>query len=455
MSISASAPGKVLICGGYLVVESPNIGLSLGVSARFTTKVLSTETTTASDNASIRITVNSPQFKTRFVFVAAIDGDTVTVTQEEGPKSPFLYYGILFSVASGLGNASTTVRTTSAVTVDLLASNDFYSQRAYLEQQGKPVTVETLRTVPPHNPLVGEVSKTGLGSSAAMTTSFVACLHEVFGIAGTVERIHRVAQVAHSVAQGKIGSGFDVYTATYGTSIYRRFPAARAEMMMAGASAPTSTSVDLLSRCVDLSQNWLETTPFDGLPRGVKLILADIHEGGSGTPGMVAKVTQWRNAQKGIENNLWDRLGAANVRYVNHLQAMVAAAGTNASWDSAVAALAKTPAASWKAEDNDVAAMFAECHGLALNCRRLLKEMGTLSGVEIEPDGLTKLLDDTASLPGVLAAGCPGAGGYDAVFALVLTDEAVADVERYWETYTEKHVCPLLVREDPRGISFE
>lgn len=454
MSISASAPGKVLICGGYLVVESPNIGLSLGVSARFTTKVTSVEAAPNNNSHSLRITVNSPQFKTEFIFVATIDDDTVSVSQEKGPKSPFLYYGILFSVASGLKNNAEKVRGTSAIVVDLLASNDFYSQRAYLEQQGKPVTVETLRTVPPHNPLVGEVSKTGLGSSAAMTTSFVACLHNVFGISSEIERIHRVAQVAHSVAQGKIGSGFDVYTATYGTSIYRRFPAARAEMMMAGNSAPTSTSAALLDQCVDLSKEWLQTTPFNGLPKGIKLILADIHEGGSGTPGMVAKVTQWRNTQKGVENNLWDRLGAANVQYVEHLKTMVAAS-SGEQWDSAVATLSKLPATQWDKGSNEVAGLFVECHQLALNCRRLLKEMGTLSGVEIEPDGLTKLLDDTAALPGVLAAGCPGAGGYDAVFALVLTDEAVANVEKYWEQYTQKHVCPLLVREDPRGISFE
>ena len=38
--------------------------------------------------------------------------------------------------------------------------------------------------------------------------------------------------------------------------------------------------------------------------------------------------------------------------------------------------------------------------------------------------------------PGVIAAGVPGAGGFDAVFALALTPEAAAGVKGYWEAWT-------------------
>ena len=50
--------------------------------------------------------------------------------------------------------------------------------------------------------------------------------------------------------------------------------------------------------------------------------------------------------------------------------------------------------------------------------RRLLKRMGELAGVGIEPDEQTLLCDATAELPGVLSAGVPGAGGVDAVYAI-------------------------------------
>lgn len=41
------------------------------------------------------------------------------------------------------------------------------------------------------------------------------------------------------------------------------------------------------------------------------------------------------------------------------------------------------------------------------------------AGVSIEPDSQTRIADITATLPGVLAAGVPGAGGLDAIFAIV------------------------------------
>lgn len=50
--------------------------------------------------------------------------------------------------------------------------------------------------------------------------------------------------------------------------------------------------------------------------------------------------------------------------------------------------------------------------------RRLLKKMGDSAGVGIEPAEQTDLCDATALLPGVVAAGVPGAGGVDAIFAI-------------------------------------
>jgi phosphomevalonate kinase len=35
--------------------------------------------------------------------------------------------------------------------------------------------------------------------------------------------LHNLSQYVHSLAQGKVGSGFDVSAAIYGTHVYRRF----------------------------------------------------------------------------------------------------------------------------------------------------------------------------------------------------------------------------------------
>lgn len=55
------------------------------------------------------------------------------------------------------------------------------------------------------------------------------------------------------------------------------------------------------------------------------------------------------------------------------------------------------------------------------------------------------------NIEGVLLAGVPGAGGFDAIFAVTLGDSSI-NVSRAWSSL---NVLALLVREDPRGVSLE
>ncbi|KAI9907588.1 hypothetical protein PsorP6_004354 [Peronosclerospora sorghi] len=58
--------------------------------------------------------------------------------------------------------------------------------------------------------------------------------------------------------------------------------------------------------------------------------------------------------------------------------------------------------------------------------------MGTCAGVPIEPPEQTALLDATLAIPGVLLAGVPGAGGYDAICVVVLHESVLHSVEEVW-----------------------
>ncbi len=73
----------------------------------------------------------------------------------------------------------------------------------------------------------------------------------------------------------------------------------------------------------------------------------------------------------------------------------------------------------------------------------------------IEPAEQTRLLDAVMALPGVLAAGVPGAGGLDAVFALTTSDTARASVLELWARWAETSVCPLLAQESAAGVLIE
>lgn len=71
--------------------------------------------------------------------------------------------------------------------------------------------------------------------------------------------------------------------------------------------------------------------------------------------------------------------------------------------------------------------------------------------MQIEPESQTQLLNATMDMEGILLAGVPGAGGFDAVFAVTLGDSG-NNVTKAWSSV---NVLALLVREDPRGVSLE
>ena len=127
-----------------------------------------------------------------------------------------------------------------------LTSND----TTQLEAQGLPPTLESLQKLAPFSKTgvrLADVHKTGLGSSAALITSLVSALllhltaipADAFATEGGTESAsagrklaHNLAQYVHCLAQGKVGSGFDVAAAVFGSQLYTRFdPAVLAPIM--------------------------------------------------------------------------------------------------------------------------------------------------------------------------------------------------------------------------------
>ena len=106
-----------------------------------------------------------------------------------------------------------------------------------------PPTVASLSHIPPFAPThstLKDVAKTGLGSSAALITSLTSALLVHLGVLSASdlqtenrkELAHNLAQFVHCFAQGKVGSGFDVASAVFGSQLYTRFrPAVLAPLM--------------------------------------------------------------------------------------------------------------------------------------------------------------------------------------------------------------------------------
>jgi len=78
--------------------------------------------------------------------------------------------------------------------------------------------------------------------------------------------------------------------------------------------------------------------------------------------------------------------------------------------------------------------------------RELFRKIGDLADVPVEPPCQTKLCDATMEQPGAVICGVPGAGGFDAVFAVVI-NSCRSNIERFWAEKTDAQVCALLLRE--------
>ncbi|CAO3591478.1 unnamed protein product [Absidia cylindrospora] len=346
--------------------------------------------------------------------------------------------------------------------ISIVGDNDFYSQREELEKLGlsikKASSREQLASFCDTHATLGTVNKTGLGSSAALTTSLVAALFLYFGVLSNLDQekdltlIHNVAQFVHCFAQGKVGSGFDVSAAVYGSHSYHRFDPNILSPIMDENVDPV-----VLTKALSHDNNsWdNKVLPVD-LPPQFQMILADI-DAGSHTPTLVSKVLKWRKEQPDEANALWNELGAYNEKVEQHFRDLMSISTKEASlYKDTVTQLAQWPASQWinaPTENNKVRQSMVNLVSDFAKVRELLQKMSAATGVPIEPTEQTELLNQCMAVPGTIMAGVPGAGGYDAIYCIVLSEEAKEKVRQVWERWTGCSVSPLLCQADSNGVT--
>jgi phosphomevalonate kinase len=174
-----------------------------------------------------------------------------------------------------------------------------------LEKQGKSWTLKTLQTLEPFfifgKPL-NELSKTGLGSSAALVTSLMGLLMHYFQLiqpdtSEALEKIYHASQFVHCLYQNKIGSGFDISCGVYGSQSYVRFtPEHLKPLLDQGLNSETILNIDnpeynfsdtLMNRLWD---SMIE--PFQMSP-ALHVRLMDVNAGCS-TPALVSALLKWK-----------------------------------------------------------------------------------------------------------------------------------------------------------------
>ncbi|OLL25499.1 Phosphomevalonate kinase, partial [Neolecta irregularis DAH-3] len=441
-----SAPGKALVAGGYLVLHSAYKSLVVALSARIYAVL---QPSSGPQSSIFTVIVKSPQFKdAQWVYTCSLgDDSSVTIEQTSGvTKNAFAQQAIehVFAYLSPFKS--------SDLTISIYADNEYYS-RAVPQGEDAYTYRKSLPQFSPLDHTLSQVNKTGLGSSAALITSLTGALLTHFNDSINLESnqgkriINNCAQLAHCAAQGKIGSGFDVAAATYGSCVYStssrsNFPSSR-EMN----GQEFADQVKLM-----VNSTWDSEIESISLPRGVRVVMADV-DAGSETPSMVRKVLAWKAEARDMAETLWTNLGESNSRLIKAFEKLTQAIGESPiDYDQSVKEISEGKSVT----NIPFCHLFDEIRRHFQNNRRYLRTIGELSGTPIEPPEQTSLLDVCGQINGVLGCGVPGAGGLDAIFAVIL-EETTAENELHtlWNDWKDTNVSPLTAEGISTGIKSE
>ncbi|KAF2706720.1 Phosphomevalonate kinase [Pleomassaria siparia CBS 279.74] len=440
---AVSAPGKVLLAGGYLVLDRAYTALVFGLDSRI--HVCIEPIRTRSGVTLSEIIVKSPQFLAaawEYGYRLTEGGGGIAVTQLRAShdssldRNPFIETALIYALTY---ITATFPQAISPASISILADQAYYSNPGTAPSS----TSQFLN----FNVTLADAHKTGLGSSAALVTSFTAAMlsyylpTDKFNVENEegLRVLHNLSQAAHCAAQGKVGSGFDIASAVYGSCLYRRF----SPSLLSNMPEPGSPSFAKKLQSLVEGDTWdteIQKAAVQ-MPKGLRLIMCDV-DCGSQTPGMVKQVLAWRQKNKEDADGIWADLQTGNEALARELTSLATTGEQVGASDCA------------KLKD-----LFAKN-------RALIRKMSVASKVPIEPPQQTALLDACSNVSGVVGGVVPGAGGYDAIVVLLEDKEEVfEELKRVlvaWKVDGETDddvkigkVGMLGVREDMVGLRRE
>ncbi|XBW35883.1 hypothetical protein QEN19_001457 [Hanseniaspora menglaensis] len=399
-----SAPGKALLVGGYLVLDQEYESYVVALSSRMHSVVES------KPSDEIKVKVISSQFNndTWEYSILKNSAGNLKPLEINGLKNPFVEKTIL-NVLNFFNAKKSNVN--YEITIKIFSDPGFHS-----ENESK-VMFNGKKKFNFHKKTITNVPKTGLGSSACLVTVLTSALVSVFlndfnvNNEENLSLIHNLAQVAHCQAQGKVGSGFDVAAATFGSILYQRFSAD----LINSLPSFEDEGINYGEHVLNLVNNtdWHFTHHRIQLPKGLRLIMGDVNTG-SETTKLVAKVKAWYNDNMPESLNVYKSINDGNSKFISSLTIMNELAGSNVEEYNLI--LKEIEQGEFKHK------VLTDISESILKIRSNFRNISKEGSVDIEPAVQTELLNNVIKQRGVLTAMIPGAGGYDAISIIATND---------------------------------
>lgn len=281
------------------------------------------------------------------------------------------------------------VRSARAISKNVAASA-FYLTKKYLESKG---TTDSWRVEVTNSPMFGTRFKSGLGSSAASTVAVVKTLLAASGLdlRAQAETAHKLAQYSYAAYAGRVDSGFDVATCSFGSSIvYHRFQSD-------SITLPSNYESKEVLNCLlaSLGRTWqgMRVEPVS-IPKRYSIIFFNIEGAKTSTISNVNAVMKWRTGHKKQYASLVRAQGEQEALGIQSFK---------------------------RGDDDGLRAQTRMARGVQRTLQRLVAS--EVSGFDlIEPRQLTRVIDLGEKLPGVVVGRCPGAGGWDGLAFVVDTE---------------------------------
>ncbi len=399
-TVVVSAPGKILWIGGYSVLERPSVAFVTGVDKRVFVQAREIEEG--------HVHFELPQFNV--CASGHLEGGKINFTE---------------------GATEDAQKILKFVKLAVETCSRYFSQKKWGFSGAEIKSVS--------DPAFGfGGSKAGLGSSAAATVATVGALFELNGksVSQNIALVHRVAQFVHSVAQGKIGSGFDVAAACFGGCKYARYSPGfipLAEISGADLAKVLDSQWDCVAEKMDL-------------PQGFEMAMASFEGESTSTSEMVKLVNAYKKEKQDEYETLMRQLNFANVAAIDAMQKLNRKYHENPR--DYLHALSAVDG------DRNADLLFKRFYEAFREGRMLTKKLGELSGAKIEPEEYSKIMEESEQ-NGAFAAKLPGAGGGDAIAALCTSKGSKKRVEDFWKNYQEKRLRVLNVAASNAGVRKE
>ncbi|MCL5434037.1 MAG: hypothetical protein M1538_03655 [Candidatus Marsarchaeota archaeon] len=389
MYIEAKASGKILWLGGYSVLERPNIGYVTTIDSYVHVYL---ELIDNSDKIYIKV----PQFK--------VDLSGSINLQNGKLKIERL-------------NELNLLLTTVEVTLSYVLSKGYKLKGMKLYTKNDKALIYNIMNV---NPGLKKISKTGMGSSSAVTVAVVASILSAYNLdMYENDCLHKLAQISYSTAVKKIGSGFDIAAATYGSIEYIRYSPSLI------SDFPYEFSSDDVDKIV--SKKWDYQIKKVQLPIIFDTLIANFINESSITTSLVGSVNEFKKHNPEVYANIINEINKSTKKAVNALYEINNSNNTNT---------------------NKIEEFIEEFE----KSRLATKQLGKLSNTEIETDDITELIEKS-KLNGALVARSPGAGGKDSLVALSLKGEK-DKLKKFWSTINILELLETEVQNNGCTVTF-